>query len=156
MGNNSGVIGPNGETIIASTHHPDPTLLPQTNDEFCWEAKPKWLGWLTRRYKCGHRGPRRFEFRFYGVQFRRSEGLKFCPDCLIERARKEVIRCALCGLPIVPHAPIALYRADSEGVRPDATKIGNNVVGCLRWECCPSAGFFVGHWGEDGKSIDFG
>ncbi|MEK7181089.1 MAG: hypothetical protein AAB738_02005 [Patescibacteria group bacterium] len=60
-------------------------------------------------------------------------------------------RCARCGLVILPGMAVALYGQESEGLRLDiATNIDGAIIGCMRWDCCPSGGFLAGHWSEQG------
>ncbi len=64
--------------------------------------------------------------------------------------KKHAIHCALCGLPIHPGDPVALY-SDGPQTLSCATELEEGVViGCLRFDCCVSAGFLAGVWSEDG------
>jgi hypothetical protein len=113
--------------------------------------------------KCGHIGPEKFKFNFYGQiesanvykQYIYKEGGRRvvdgpCPKCEFERVKKTTIRCALCGAPIFKDAGVALYSKNSKRVRKDiATFVGDNVIGCLAVDCCPSGGFFAGYWKGD-------
>jgi len=128
--------------VLASFGGEDCKSLPPSTDEF--EVSER--GYFTRKYKCGHRGSRWFVLSTYGLKTSKIRRKKACPECFLERARQEIIRCALCGYPIAPGHPVALYGITSEGVRPDATVVRDAVVGCLSMSCCPSGGFFAGHW----------
>jgi hypothetical protein len=110
-----------------------------------------------RNYKCGHRGPVWFALNTYGAESKKIGSSKTCPDCTIGILRQMVIRCALCGLPIFPGEGVALYSRASSQYKSIATKVGKNFIGCLRWECCPSGGFYAGHWtGENGFRPAYG
>ena len=70
-----------------------------------------------------------------------------CPNCAIEKA----ISCCFCGKQIYPGSPVALYGKDSGGINWEkATKVGDNAIGCLNMDCCPSGGFFAGYWTTEG------
>lgn len=103
-----------------------------------------YLRGFRKKFKCGHRSKKAL-LDVYGVEVRTDKA--YCPDCLIEYLKKEVIRCCSCRLPIFPDGPVALY---SSG--PIFKDIGTRIsedgpyMGCLRWDCCPSGGFFSGHW----------
>lgn len=141
------VRSPDGMTIVARAGYEDEPLPPST-DEF--EISER--GFFTRRYRCGHRGSWWFILSTYGMKTKKIWQNKECPDCYLEGAKKIIIRCALCGYPIAPGHPVALYDPSSEGIRPDATIIQqyNGVVGCLSSRCCPSGGFFAGNWTGSG------
>lgn len=103
------------------------------------------------RWGCGHMAWKKFFMNFWGERqyparhvFR---GRRLCPDCALEIFRRESIRCVLCGLAILPGHPVACY-GGGEGLRTDiATRTDKgDWLGCLRWNCCPSGGFFAGHW----------
>jgi hypothetical protein len=58
----------------------------------------------------------------------------------------------------MPGDGVALYGKGSTGIHESATILDDGVsaVGCLRWDCCPSGGFFAGSWTEEGfKPADF-
>lgn len=103
---------------------------------------------------CGHMGYESFELHLLGVTYTIS-GSKRCPNCTIEYFIKDVIRCASCGLPILPDEPIALYGLEGKH-HPWTCYISKegepskSVIGCLRWECCDSGAYFAGHWSVDG------
>ncbi len=107
-------------------------------------------------YKCGHTAHERFTLDFYGIEAaptdERLAERADCPDCEIERVRRTSIRCALCGHVILPGEPVALYVDDRKLFKKEAWKTlaDGHVVGCMRWDCCPSGGFFSGHWTPQG------
>lgn len=102
-------------------------------------------------HKCGHRGFIRYNLSIKGARTKANWFESKCPECRIAELEKEFISCALCGLYIAPGDPIALYNASNEYVNPWAQiHIDPNqnrwAIGCMRWDCCPSGGFFAGHW----------
>jgi len=121
--------------------------LPEPTDRF--EIIPK--GDKKVAYRCGHEGPKQYVGHFYGEEMEPSpEILKTrekCPDCQMTEMRPLIIRCAQCGLPIFPGAPVALYAGPAAAfTKAWSTMHEGQYVGCLRWDCCPSGGFFAGHW----------
>lgn len=131
--------------------------LPAPTDRF--EIVPK--GDKKVRYACGHDGPKEYVGHFYGEEMEPSaEILKTrekCPDCQVAEMKPLVIRCAQCGLPIFPGAPVALYAGPAAAFTKGwATMVDGQYVGCLRWDCCPSGGFFSGHWTSKGFRPAFG
>ncbi len=130
----------------------DPSKLPKSTDEVKVVEQADEL----RMYPCGHEGPASFQLSLYGELWKEMHEEKECPTCWIQRIKKHVIRCALCGLPIFPGEGVAVYHKSSEGLRLKiATYVGKEtVLGCMRWDCCPSGGFFGGRWTEQGfKSL---
>lgn len=109
---------------------------------------------------CGHYGAQRFAFAIWGNKqtlelkdelITQENGTATakgeCPKCFFENAKQFSIRCCLCGYAILPGDGVALYYKSSKGInRETATFINDNAVGCLLWDCCPSGGFFAGHW----------
>ncbi len=114
------------------------------------------IGEETTRYACGHDGPTRFKMDFWGEPIGQGDASEKmppkCQECLIAEIRLDLIRCCLCGYSIGPGDKVALYNYGT--FRTDATKVGEGeraqFVGCLRSDCCPSGGFFGGHWTRDG------
>lgn len=113
------------------------------------------LGFFWRQYQCGHRGPRWFKISTWGEETKKIKNPQRCPDCMLEYFKKVLIRCAVCGRHIAPGDPVALYSTISKDLRIEiATMVDKEtVVGCLRRGCCPSGGFFAGHW--DGEKVRF-
>lgn len=124
--------------------------------------------------KCSHVGPRKFKIHGWSEAFGREvpdkyigpkgkEGKRIvtnieCPACYAEIVKKSTIRCCFCGGEIMPDDGVALYGKGSTGIHESATILedGESVIGCLRWDCCPSGGFFGGYWTEKGfKAADF-
>jgi len=107
------------------------------------------------KYGCGHTSWRDFHGVFYGESYgpaSKKRGRDTCPECVLAKTLSLSIRCALCGLVIMPGAPVALYAGPTSSFRKScATKHEGQFVGCLRWDCCPSGGFFAGHW--DGEKV---
>lgn len=109
-------------------------------------------------YGCGHDGPLEYLGIFFGQEMRPTEAAlqkrEKCPACVIEPLRQEAIHCALCGLAILPGEPVALYAGPKSAFRKEpgwVVKHDGQAVGCLRCDCCPSGGFFAGHW--DGRQV---
>jgi hypothetical protein len=112
------------------------------------------------RFACGHDGPAEFSVSFWGerksprpeILARREE----CGECMIAGFRPDLIRCALCGFAIGPGDGVALYTDDGhfrEGWKTVVEERGHkSVIGCMRWDCCPSGAFFVGNW-DGGKIV---
>lgn len=120
-----------------------------------WVSVRTGLPWpRTRKYRCGHRGARKYLIHLWGEQFTPGSKKSICPACALDELQRTAVRCCLCGFPILPGAPVAVY--DLQSVKPKdypfAIEDGKYAVGCLRWDCCPSGGFFDGHW--NGKSVD--
>lgn len=110
-----------------------------------------WEGWWCRNYACGHRGPRAFKVNVFGAVSRRIRQRARCPDCFLEHEAKRTAKCACCGLPIMHGDPVALYvPVPAMKYLAGASQVDGAVVGCLRWDCAPTGGFFAGHW-IDGK-----
>jgi hypothetical protein len=63
------------------------------------------------RYKCGHRGFLSYQFEYLGFAFRPNLNViadrKLCPACIWKEMRPKIIRCAVCGAPILP-GPVQL------------------------------------------------
>lgn len=77
--------------------------------------------------------------------------LTLCPRCEFEELSRLSIRCVLCGVAIFPGEPVAVYSRRSRGMRKKiGTLVGENYLGCMSWDCCPSGGFWGGHWTENG------
>lgn len=146
-----GMRSPQGMTIVAAAGTYKPENLPQSDDRI----ELIWRGWRQRKYACGHEGPRSYQIHLYGVDSKKTSNWDTCPSCHIAMLKREVIRCAACGLPIFPGDGVSLYSRESKGLDLSiATLVGESVIGCMRWDCCPSGGFFAGHWSEHGfKSL---
>ena len=111
-------------------------------------------------FKCGHVGPKWFILDTYGTCTKRIESQESCPRCLLERLERYAIRCAVCGHIIVPGDGVALYcdtkRNRMEHIQTAQHVDKRTVLGCMRWGCCPSGGFFGGNWLEEGFVPRFG
>lgn len=151
------IVAPDGTSlrIIASAGDVSQREnLPEASNEI----RISYASWFNKKYACGHRGPRRFELFVYGDTVRPNNDMGKCPDCCIEEIQKTVIHCALCELPIFPHAGVCLVHPTTPGVNlaianfvdPEA------VVCCMRWDCCLYPGLFAGHWTKEGfKQYEF-
>lgn len=119
--------------------------------------------------ECGHKCSIGFEFNIWGnvnglklksERVKKVNGIEtaegLCPKCYFEKLKQTAIRCCLCGYAILPSDGIALYHKNSNGINKKvATFIGDSAVGCLLWDCCPSGGFFAGHWSFEGFKSAF-
>ncbi len=113
------------------------------------------------RFVCGHDGPAEFAVSFWGEAMRPKPDIlakrEKCGECVLAAFRPKLIRCALCGFAIGPGDGVAHYSDDSQFRKEWKTVVENSgqkyVIGCLRWDCCPSGGFFVGNW--DGEKIAY-
>lgn len=148
MSRHVGVRSPGGMEVFFSAGDTSKEMLP-TNDRF----EVVWRSWFQKRYPCGHRASRRYQFHTYGADTLKISGHERCPDCHLAHLKAISIRCCFCGHIILPGESVPVYSPDSPGVIAEyATSVdeGRGVIGCLRWGCCPSAGFFAGHWTEQG------
>ncbi len=138
--------------IAATTHVAESMPMPTETIEITAESEER------ATYQCGHEGAATFEVSFYGHMMKPADAYllkrEMCAACMVADARTKVIRCVLCGFGIFPGDPVALYVNDRRFRKEWSTHIENDqVLGCLRWDCCPSGGFFGGHWtGEAFKS----
>lgn len=150
--NREDIVSADGFRVVASAGPPRQPLPPYTHRvEISSRSR-----WFPRRYDCGHRGARRFSLHVFGENVDPLRQKELCPECFVAWVKQYTIHCALCGLPIYPGAPVALYN-DSQKMLSCATEHSEGVVvGCLRFDCCPSAGFFAGHWSEEGFVSTFG
>ncbi|MBP6859706.1 MAG: hypothetical protein KBC69_03765 [Candidatus Magasanikbacteria bacterium] len=103
-------------------------------------------------YQCGHRHHERFIINIFGEPIELTDEAyakrERCAQCRLTLIKECVIRCAQCGFGIRPGEAVALYTAESVNSA-WATYVGERaklVIGCMRWDCCPSGGFFAGHW----------
>jgi hypothetical protein len=57
------------------------------------------------------------------------------------------IPCARCGEEIHPGDAVASYRMEKAAAQEGAFRTPKgSYLGCMRMSCCPSGGFFSGHW----------
>ena len=127
----------------------DRSRLPASNDQIVLlTATGKRV-----RAKCGHRSRASLLFYVYGVKVG-GHGTHLCADCSVERLGRITIRCALCGLPIIPGDGVAIYDCGGADIRDDiAFRVGEGqVLGCLRSDCT-IPGAFAGHWGGADKGF---
>lgn len=107
------------------------------------------------KFQCDHLGAKKIEIILYGESIFRGETKdarpQLCPNCILEEIKQFSIRCAFCGGAILPGEGVALYNKESEGINKKwGTYVGENIIGCLAMDCCPSGGFFAGHWTMQG------
>ncbi len=139
--------------IVAATTREEPPPRPDPTDTLACVGES---GWKVK-FACGHKAPRRFKIDFYGeVREPAKEVLKRrerCGPCAAAWLKDISIRCALCGCAILPGEGVAAYADDPSYKEAWKTRIGSDkdgVLGCMGWDCCPSGGFFAGHWTLDG------
>lgn len=115
-------------------------------------------------YACGHDDHVMYSHNFFGEVLTLTKKIlakrEKCAECMLADVKPHIIRCAACGFAIMPGESVALY-ADNGKFNPKWAKtVGEgerrNVIGCLRWNCCPSGGFFAGYWTEQGFEPAFG
>lgn len=143
-----------GLVLVASTRKPRP--MPTPTDTCTVENK----NGEEVEYECGHRHAERFTVNIFGEPITFTDAgyaiRELCAECFLARLRTGLIRCALCGFPIMPGDPVAVYGNNKKLFKKEwMTTVGEGkdedkgVIGCLRWDCCPSGGFFSGHWMGD-------
>lgn len=142
------LVSPRGLTAIAEGGDvSDPSRLPMSRDDCSVFAASE----DQNEYQCGHTGPKTFRLNMWGLESKEFAQKERCPSCFLERFKQYSIRCVLCGLPIFPGEAVALYHESGGKLRREiGTKVKDSYLGCLRWDCCPSGGFFAGHWTEEG------
>jgi hypothetical protein len=96
--------------------------------------------------ECGHSSSETLVFNVYGDQVS-GDGRCTCPDCGKAELGRIVIRCALCGLPILPGHAVSIYDIGGEGIQADiAFRVGDDqVLGCNAWDCA-LPGAVAGEW----------
>lgn len=114
------------------------------------------------RWACGHDAPARFRHDFYGTVREPKDEVfeekEDCGDCMLALNERFVIRCVLCGHAIFPGEPVAAYGDDRRFKKTWKTYADEErtvVIGCMRWDCCPSGGFFSGTWTGRGIKSPF-
>lgn len=152
-------FGPVGITPIASAgSEPDFDKLPESEDDI---RITTFIPWPKFTYHCGHKGPLLWKVSIYGIMSdwitpwqKNSE----CPECALSYIRKNVPRCALCGLPIYEGSPVVLYLGTQFEPKIATIVDDDYVLGCMRKNCCSSPELFCGHWGgEEGfLQYDYG
>lgn len=145
------IVGPAGERVVASVGPKHGSLpIPHNTVSAIHQSAE------TVLCECGHHGPASYSIDAYGTVFSGINNHRWCPECLIFMFQRQTTRCALCGHTICPGDDVALY--DENDALPYtyvSTKIGDSFVGCMRDDCCPSGGFFAGHWTEAGFQSAF-
>ncbi len=158
----------NGMSVIASTRDEKVETMPPSTDEICIVPK----GRLKALYGCGHIGHQRYAHNFFGQVYDLNPNVlrrrSLCGECLLAKSMSCVARCVLCGHAIFPGEGVSVYRDEPEYadrpwriILPAKSEpadtiierfkqlvgiVPNRVMGCLRMACCPSGGFFAGHW----------
>lgn len=139
---------PVGMAVIASVGGPDPADAPRASHD---EIRAIPASDRQHQFECGHVGPKRYDLDLFGQVMKNSgETPRKCGKCLEDHLRRDVARCAVCGLVIFPGEGVAVYAPDSDFPSAWVTEVDGGVIGCLRMSCCPSGGFFAGHWTTEG------
>lgn len=132
-----------GMRVVAMVGDYDRSRLPPSNDQIVLvEASGRAV-----TAKCGHSSKRTLIFDVYGVKIT-GDGRHTCPDCGRTELGQITIRCALCGLPILPGNAVSIYDMGGADIRADiAFKVDDDqVLGCVAMDCA-LPGAFAGHWG---------
>lgn len=83
---------------------------------------------------------------------------KQCMLCRFKDQFEAAITCAYCDDVIFRGDPVSTYFPASElpeGFMEHATRTPMGFVGCMGWDCCPTGGFFAGHWVGNGVRSPF-
>jgi hypothetical protein len=137
-----------GMGVVAMVGDYDRSRLAVTNDEITLFESTG----ASVTAECGHLSRKSLVFDVYGVKVT-GDGRRRCADCGKEELGKIAIRCALCGLPILPGDPVSIYDVGGADIIDDiAHRVGESVLGCNRWDCC-TPGAFAGHWGGPEKGF---
>lgn len=131
-----------GMQMVAMVGDYDRSRLPATNDQIVLVDS---RGAIVTA-KCGHSSHEQLIFNVYGLEIT-GEGQQFCPDCSKKELTEIVIRCALCGLPILPGNAVSIYDIGGADIKADiAYRVGEDqVLGCVGMDCS-LPGAFAGHW----------
>lgn len=140
---------PKGLFVSATSKPINQNMSANATDELLVIDKAKWR---SRNYSCGHKDARWFRINVHGSESEKIKDNKLCSYCFIEDIKQHLIRCPVCGFGILPGDPVALYDLVGIDRRMNNIKIiqGKSVLGCLRRNCCPTGGFFAGHWTRSG------
>lgn len=115
-------------------------------DAFTYAAS----GSIRVKFRCGDVGPGAIVYDLFGTKIKASfsENSPFCPDCCLKQLREQVIRCALCGHPILPGEVVHLARVQE--AKPEwTTRYGGEQVLCNSSDC--AAPNLAGTW--TGKTV---
>jgi len=141
------------QSIASAGDTADSSKLPKSKDTCSVVATST----EKKDYPCKHQGPAKFKLDIWGEESIEITETERCPTCWLERIQKYSIRCVLCGLPIHAGEAVAMYHQSNKGLRRDiGTKVDDGFLGCMRWHCCPSGAFFVGHWTGEKVHSAFG
>jgi hypothetical protein len=132
-----------GMRVVAMIGDYDRSRLPASNDQI--ELVD--TGGRAVTAKCGHSSSEDLIFDVYGVKIT-GDGQRICPDCGKTELHRITLRCALCGLPILPGNSVSIYDISGADVRAEiAFRVGDDqVLGCCTMDCA-LPGAFAGHWG---------
>lgn len=132
-----------GMQLVAMIGDYDRSRLPASNDTIVLLEETG----RKVRANCGHWTRASLVFNAYGVKVG-GHGKHFCADCAVVELQRVAIRCALCGLPIIPGDSVAVYDCGGADIRKEiAFHLGDGqVLGCLRRDCS-IPGAFAGRWG---------
>jgi len=153
MSEKDGIRSPEGMVVIASTRE-EPKEPPRAAHD---EIRAIAASAKQRKFPCGHRGPKLFDLDLFGeVLQSNGKSPDKCGDCFAAGVRRSVCRCSLCGRAIWPGEGVALYGPSNQFKTEWNTEVASGSIGCLRMDCCPSGGFFAGHWTGQGFKPAFG
>ena len=111
----------------------------------------------TVGFGCGHAGPDEIVYEVYGVKIKGqfAQGSPNCPECCLKQMRQLIIRCAVCGRPIMPGAVVHLYSSVPSAKPEWTTRHAGELVLCNHADC--EGGNPCGRWnGETVEEFDFG
>lgn len=83
---------------------------------------------------------------------------KQCTLCRFKDQLEAAIACAFCKGVIYRGEPVSICMPVGklpEGFRARATQTPSGFVGCMSEDCCPTSGFFAGHWVGNGVRTSF-
>jgi hypothetical protein len=147
MARKDDVSSPDGMKVVASAGGEGREEEESLNEALHDEIRALPASGEMKDFACGHCGVSLYHMDLYGlVLHSNGKSPEKCGQCAAEWFRSISCRCALCGLPIMPGDPVALYGPSNKFKRQRVTEVRSGVLGCMRWDCCPSGGFFAGHW----------
>ncbi len=149
------LVSGSGMLALASVSHPS------ASKSNVGELKIVSLGDKKDKFECGHEGWIHFAVDLYGeMQIKPHDAFissrKKCCECMLAELAKNTIRCARCGLIIMPGDGVALYKRTGNEPAYAMFAEDGQAIGCMRWKCCPSGGLMVGNWDGEKIAASFG
>lgn len=153
--------------IVRALHRPPPllfTLVPTSGSQPSMKARCGHTVWYLEDVVVDGRTLRHSNPNFSVWLTRVPQWLRSlfardsCSLCQHKRVFENAIRCAYCDSVIFPGDPVSIYFPspvpdEFQGDRVVLTE--NGFVGCMGRECCPTGGFFAGHWTAEGVLSPF-